>query len=59
LGSDAFVSQTQPGTNFNGAGQIDNNAYVDKIGKTAGQQYYSYLKYDTTLLQGHSIVTAA
>jgi hypothetical protein len=58
-GSDAYVSQGQPNNNFNGAAQIDNNAYVDKIGKPAGGgEYYSYLHYDVTPLVGHSIETA-
>jgi hypothetical protein len=53
---DSFASQSQPTTNFNG--YVEANAYSLKVGiPAAGQQYYSYMKYDMSALAGHSIVS--
>lgn len=70
-GSDAFIGSgcadctysgnPQPGTwNY---GQIDANAYVDKIGKTVynggNWEFYSYVYYDLGPLRNHTIQNAS
>ncbi|MDP9418934.1 MAG: PA14 domain-containing protein, partial [Actinomycetota bacterium] len=56
---DAFVGSGCLDCNYNGNAQIDNNAYVDKIGKTrynnGDWEFYSYLRYDLSALRGHRI----
>ncbi|HZQ29305.1 MAG TPA: PA14 domain-containing protein, partial [Acidimicrobiales bacterium] len=54
---DSFVSQSQPTTNFNS--YVDSNAYTDLIGiPAAGQQYYTYMKYDLSAIHGHTVTNA-
>jgi RHS repeat-associated protein len=60
---DAFVSSAQPNTTFDGPAQVDNNAYVDKIGKCCSPtfnttEYTSYLSFDTTAIDNRAIVHA-
>ncbi len=57
---DAFTSSASTGTNYNGNAQIDNNAYVDKVGYSTfpSNEHYSYMQFDTSSLAGKQILGA-
>jgi hypothetical protein len=54
---DSFASRSQPTSNFNS--YVDTGAYNDYIGiPAAGQEYYTYEKYELTQLHGHHVTQA-
>ncbi|MFN8037137.1 MAG: DNRLRE domain-containing protein [Acidimicrobiia bacterium] len=55
---DAFTWNAQPNNNFNGNNQIDNNAYVDKVGHTIFGDLQSWLQYDLSSLAGKHVLGA-
>src|SRR5262249_25088637 len=55
VAGDAYVSSTATTTNYNGAAQYDSGSgqYWDRVGKTGGTNYYSFLQFpDLSALRG-------
>jgi hypothetical protein len=57
---DAFTSSANPNTNYNGNAQIDQNAYVDKVGYSSfpSSEYRSYMQFDASSLSNKQILSA-